>query len=147
MATTTKKLMRLPEQGQIAGVCAGLAQYFDIDVTLLRVVFVLLAIATGGGFVVAYLLMALIMPSDKDKAVEKTSAKALEHNAQTLAAEMRGTDRGNRVRNYFGIGLIALGVWLLLESVFPGWFDLRWDYVWPVALIIIGLFIATRRNG
>jgi len=146
MSSTTKQLTRLPDQGQIAGVCAGLADYFSIDVTLMRVAFVLLAIATGGGFIFAYLVLALVMPKHNDKHVSKSGSKTLEHNAQTLAAEMRDSGRGNRLRDYFGFGLIAFGLWLFLEAMFPRWFDMRWDYIWPVALIAVGIFIATRRN-
>lgn len=147
MASTTKQLTRLPERGQIAGVCAGLADYFDIDVTLMRIAFVLLAIVTGGGFVLVYVIMALVMPKYNDKHVSENGSKALEHNAQTLAAELRDSGRGTRLRNYFGLGLIVLGLWLFLGNMFPRWFDMRWDFIWPVALIIVGFFIATRRRG
>lgn len=141
---STKVLRRLPAEGQIAGVCAGLGEYFDIDPTLLRVVAVVLAIVTGGGFVLVYFLMALVMPKPNDK--PEITSKSLEHNAESLATEMRERSRDTRLRNFFGIGLITVGAWLLLTQVFPGIFVLGWDYVWAATLIIIGIYIATRRN-
>lgn len=42
-----KKLMRSRADRKIAGVCAGLAQYFDLDVALVRIVFFFLTLATG----------------------------------------------------------------------------------------------------
>jgi phage shock protein C len=48
---------------KIAGVCAGFARYFDVDVTLIRVLWLAVAIMTGVGFL-AYLAAWIIMPSD-----------------------------------------------------------------------------------
>lgn len=49
---------------KIAGVCAGFARYLDADVTLVRIVVLVLALSTGIGFV-AYLVAWLLMPSDE----------------------------------------------------------------------------------
>ena len=48
---------------KIAGVCAGLARYMDFDVTFIRVLWLVIAITTGVGFV-AYLAAWIVMPSD-----------------------------------------------------------------------------------
>lgn len=144
MAEPTKILRRLPEQGQIAGVCAGFAEYFNLDVTLVRVIFILLALMTGGGFILVYIIFAVVLPSSKIS-TEAADGVDIGHNIQNLADEARKTGRGNRLRNYFGAGLILLGLWMLLGQLFPGWFRLGWEFVWPLALIIIGIIIATRR--
>lgn len=143
MAEATKKLYRLPKQGQIAGVCAGLAEYFDIDVTLVRIIFIFLALITGGGFIVAYILMAIIMPS----AEKGTNAgNDFTQNVHGLADELRDSNRQNKLRNIAGVGLILLGVWLFLGQLYPEWVSKGWDYVWPVLVILLGIFIATRRG-
>lgn len=59
---TKKTLYRLPKQGKIAGVCAGLADYFDMDVTLMRVLFVVAAFVTGGFGILLYIILAIILP-------------------------------------------------------------------------------------
>lgn len=56
-----KKLYKDKSNGKICGVCAGLAAYFDIDVTLVRLVWVLFALVAGCG-ILAYILAAIIMP-------------------------------------------------------------------------------------
>lgn len=56
-----KTLYRIPKDGKIAGVCAGLADYFDMDVTLMRVLFVAGAFLTGIG-ILLYIVLALILP-------------------------------------------------------------------------------------
>jgi phage shock protein C len=56
-----KRLVRIEEGRMIAGVCTGLAAYLGVDPTLIRVIFVLLAIFGGGGLLI-YLILWLIMP-------------------------------------------------------------------------------------
>ena len=57
-----RKLYRAEEGKMIAGVCAGLAEYFAIDPTLVRLAWVLFC-ALGGSGVLAYMICALIIPS------------------------------------------------------------------------------------
>jgi phage shock protein C len=59
----SKPLMLDKSHKKIAGVCAGFARYLDVDVTLVRVIWLAVAIMTGVGFL-AYLAAWLIMPSD-----------------------------------------------------------------------------------
>lgn len=60
-----KKLRRSRSQKMIAGVCAGLADYFGLDATLLRVVYALLTVFTAFAGVLVYLIPWLIIPYDK----------------------------------------------------------------------------------
>jgi phage shock protein C len=60
-----KKLMRPQVGRKIAGVCAGVAEYFDLDVTLVRVVWLILAVCGGGGLI-AYLIGWIVMPSEPE---------------------------------------------------------------------------------
>ena len=59
----TRKLYRSRTNRQLAGVCGGLAQYFNMDATLIRVLFVLLAVLGGSGLVL-YLAMWIIVPRE-----------------------------------------------------------------------------------
>ena len=56
-----KRLMRSTSDRMIAGVCAGLADYLGIDPTIMRVLFVVLALAGGPG-ILAYLILWIVMP-------------------------------------------------------------------------------------
>ena len=58
-----RKLYRSTEGQMIAGVCAGLGKYLDIDPTVIRVVFALLA-AFGGGGILLYLILMIVMPPE-----------------------------------------------------------------------------------
>ncbi len=57
-----KKLRRSRSQKMIAGVCAGVADYFGLDATLLRVVYALLTVFTAFAGVLVYLILWLIVP-------------------------------------------------------------------------------------
>jgi len=59
----TQKLYRSRTNRQVAGVCGGLAQRFNVDVTLIRVLFILLAVFGGGGIVI-YVAMWIIVPKE-----------------------------------------------------------------------------------
>jgi phage shock protein C len=61
-----RKLYRSQTQRMIAGVCGGLAEYFNLDATLMRVLFLLLAVFGGSGIVI-YIVMWIIVP-DASKA-------------------------------------------------------------------------------
>ena len=59
-----KKLYRSKTEKKIFGVCGGLAEYFDVDVTVIRILF-LVGLLIGGGGLLAYLICALVMPEQK----------------------------------------------------------------------------------
>ncbi len=61
-----KKLTRKTQNEQIAGVCAGLADYFNLDVTVVRLIFVLMAFFGGPGLLL-YIILWVIMPEDERK--------------------------------------------------------------------------------
>ncbi len=60
-----KRLYRIEYGKRIAGVCGGLAEYFNIDPTIVRLAWVLLVCCAGGG-IFAYILAAIIMPSKSE---------------------------------------------------------------------------------
>jgi phage shock protein C len=60
--TSVKRLMRSKEK-KVAGVAAGLANYFDIDPTIVRILFVVIFFA-GGASLLAYLIMWIVMPEE-----------------------------------------------------------------------------------
>jgi phage shock protein C len=60
-----RKLMRSRSNRKIAGVCAGFAEYFDLDVTMVRVLWLLVAIFGGGG-ILAYFIAWIVMPEEPE---------------------------------------------------------------------------------
>lgn len=60
-AAPVKKLMRSSRDKKLGGVCAGLAEYFDIDPTIVRVVWLLAFLCAGAGFLV-YIVLWIVLP-------------------------------------------------------------------------------------
>ncbi len=66
-----RRVTRIPEEGQLGGVCAGLANYFDADVTLIRLAWVILSIVPGlllGGvlvYAVCWILLPIATPDER----------------------------------------------------------------------------------
>ena len=62
-----KKLYRSRKNRIIAGVCAGIGEYLEIDPTVIRLIWVLLTILSMGGGLIAYLLAWIIIPEEPKK--------------------------------------------------------------------------------
>jgi phage shock protein PspC (stress-responsive transcriptional regulator) len=81
MASDIKKLYRSRNDRMIAGVCGGLGEYFSIDPTLFRLVFVIAAVFGGSG-ILAYLLFMIIVPQEPmevaDSPIEVTETEPQE---------------------------------------------------------------------
>ena len=82
-AGTARRLYQISDGALISGVCNGLAAYFAIDVTLVRVLFVALVFLTGGMAIVAYLVLMFVVPYAKTSE-EHAAARGIPFNARTL---------------------------------------------------------------
>ena len=63
----TKILVRSRKGRMVAGICAGIAGYFGLDVTLVRVVVTVVSVITGGTGALAYLAAWMIIPGEGEK--------------------------------------------------------------------------------
>lgn len=136
-----KKLYRLPEQGKIAGVAAGFADYFDMDVTMMRLLFVAATLLSGGSIILVYIVLAFILPVKGDA---KNQAFDVSDRVDTLAEEMMQNGHARTVGNYAGVALIILGAWLLLGQFFPVLFKFQWNIIWPALIILFGVWIISK---
>lgn len=60
-----KKLTKSRNDRMLTGVCGGIAEYFGIDATIIRVIFALLVLSGGTGLLI-YILLAVVMPERED---------------------------------------------------------------------------------
>lgn len=80
-----RKLYSLPKEGKLSGVCAGLAAYLGMDVTIMRLLFVVLLFLTQGFMIIVYIVLAIAMPE------AKTSEEiAQAHGRPTTAQDIIG---------------------------------------------------------
>ncbi len=66
--TPPKRLFRSRTERMIAGVCGGIAQYFNLDPTIIRLIFILLLFAGGAAFLI-YIIMWIIVPLEPENRI------------------------------------------------------------------------------
>ncbi|MGZ8513006.1 MAG: PspC domain-containing protein [Candidatus Limnocylindria bacterium] len=126
------RLYRSRRERMLAGVAGGLAEQWNMDPSLVRLVWALLVPLSGGLALVAYIVMAIIVPEAGSAAADDA-----EMDAAPLATP---GDRGASGSAPLVIGgiIVIIGAWFLLGAYLPA-VDL--GRLWPVALIGIGLVI------
>lgn len=145
--TEPKKLYRSTTDRIIAGVAGGLAEYFEIDSTLVRFIFVALAFLGAG--IALYIIGWLIIPTRKNPSFihQVTSHKEeAEEAGEEIRQEVEDAWERMRVGNWYsGSWLIGLGIVLLLINF--GWIELNNILrLWPLILIIFGWQLINRHN-
>ena len=131
----SKRLYRSRVDCKIGGVCAGLAEYFDIDPTIIRITAILLILAHGIG-VLAYIIAWIAIPRQPlDSPVEVIAA-------DTTKVEKSGEKTAKNM-TLPGIILIVVGILFLFEHSY-WWFN--FGNLWPILLIIIGILMLIKHG-
>ena len=124
------------------GVAGGMAEYFGADPTIVRVAWVLLTLASAGLGLLAYVILAIVIPR---QTFDSTADESSQVN-ESEGGEPSYTDTRRRTGrlSLFGLALIAIGTLLLLNSlgVLYWW---RWDVFWPLLLIAAGVALLAGR--
>lgn len=146
-----ERLYRSQTDRIIGGVCGGLGEYLRIDTTVIRLLFVLLALGSGVGLMV-YLVMWLVVPAEGTVSNQDT----LHENAGEIAARTRtfGADLKRSLRNpdrqtglFIGAGLVSLGFIFLCKALgLPLLRSFNLGVWWPVILIVLGVLVVLRRS-
>jgi phage shock protein C len=74
MSSEQKKLYRSKENKLIGGVCGGLGEYFDVDPTIIRLLWVIVILMGGSGILI-YLVLWVVIPEKKDNISKKDDGK------------------------------------------------------------------------
>lgn len=132
----SRKLYRSRTDSMIAGVCGGLAEYFNIDTVLMRIAAVVIILVAPGAGILAYLIFWVVVPQ---KPIEESIAGA--ENPEQVSAEVDEvkSDRKSGIV-FIGAGLIVLGALILLNNFVPIVF-FSVGKLWPVALVVVGILI------
>jgi phage shock protein C len=162
-----KKLQRDEQNKTIAGVCAGLADYLSIDVTLVRIVFVLALVFHGGGFL-AYIIFWVAMPKKiygfnapgfrnpglVDYTVPPQSNEPIDYsvpNAFGNFSARPGVEFATQPKKpsnagvIAGAALVAFGGFFLLNNfdLLPDW---EFHRLWPIVIIVCGVILVFSRR-
>ncbi len=131
-----QRAYRLRKGKVVGGVCAGIAEYFDIDPVLLRIGFAVSFFVYGTGFLL-YLILMIALPY-KDEIVEYSQKTDDQENQPSSIENEYVYDPAAKKskRNLMGgILLITLGVIFLAGNYIP---DIDFSNLWPLILVAIG---------
>ena len=144
-----RRLYRSETESVLGGVAGGVAEYLDVDPAIVRVVWALLALLTGGIFFVLYIVMWIVVPYGPRAADGRRGrlggAGGRGRDLECAAAPPRARSSGGGSW-IFGLVLIGLGLYFLAREYFP---EVHFDRLWPLGLVLIGLvllFGAIRRR-
>lgn len=132
-----KKWYRSRNDRMIGGVAGGIAEYFDIDAVIVRIVFVF-ALFFGAG-ILAYILLWIIIPEEPftiENDFNSTSTSTSDHKTTSENAEVnkdQATNNRTRTAYIFGGILVVLGVILLFDNF------ISFDAFWPLVFIALGI--------
>jgi phage shock protein C len=152
-----RRLYKSRKNKTIAGVCGGIAEYFDIDPVVVRLIFILF-LFIGGAAIIAYIIGAIIIPNPPEEYVEATDTKApspkpiQKEPAPATAPAPASKSNGSLI---IGIILVLVGAYFLMGNLpflreYYWWF--RWhlrDFFVPGIFIVIGIILlvhGTRKN-
>ena len=137
-----KRFYRSTTDRKIAGVAGGLAEYFEIDPLLVRLIFVILLLVGGGGFLL-YIILWIITPDRpiilnqnqnsstmENQQSSNENQKPPQENQNTPPPQFK--NRGNLIG---GLVLITLGILFLADEFMP---NISFGDLWPIILIVIG---------
>ena len=127
--TMEKKLQRDTKHKVIGGVCAGLANYFGMDASLLRLLLAFMILFAGTGFWL-YIILWIVMPAANPQPASDT--------VDAVMTDAQQTPKPNKGSLVVGLILIGLGAIGLLHRFVPSF---NWQMVWPVLLIALGLVL------
>jgi phage shock protein PspC (stress-responsive transcriptional regulator) len=176
MGETTGGVLRRGSDRIVGGVASGLAHYFGIDALLVRIVFVILALAPPGIGIILYLVLWFLMepPVGAPQSATRTIGDRLRAMGDEIREDFRTgfsrsaepppaggappSSQGSPNRGWWspGYGGRPRGFWAGVILIGLGAYFLlanlgvlngfRWDIFWPAVLIAIGLLILVRRR-
>lgn len=141
-----KKLHRIPDQAVFGGVASGIAQYLQIDVVIVRVLFVvmlLLPIPPSFGWTgILYIILWAVLPTGP--AVPFTGTTGFDSNPLKPSEPFFDKKKSDQTVMVLGGILIFFGAVMLVDD-FPIWYQFK-KYFWPIILIAIGAFLILRQR-
>ena len=145
------RLYRSRHDRMLAGVAGGLAEMWGADPSLVRVIWALLVVFTGGIALLVYIVMALVVPDEpldfdapppvagEAPTTEAWATARAAHEARVAARRASGGERGTfPTAVILGGFLIILGGFFLAREFLP---QIDFDWFWPLVLVGLGVLL------
>ena len=151
-----RRLFRSRSDSMIGGVAAGLAAYLNSDPALVRIVWAILVVVTGGAALVVYIVAWIVVPEEPVGPAEPiatttdpvTGEVVTPAGEPATAATSTYSGTSGQAGVVIGIGLVVIGLWFLLRDYLP---EIDWSLIWPLVLVGIGALVLVtsmrRREG
>jgi phage shock protein PspC (stress-responsive transcriptional regulator) len=133
-----RRLYRCTHDRKIAGVASGLAEYFDADPTLVRLLW-FVSIFFGGLGLFLYIAMAIIVPNEP-YAVTPSDTDAAPGAPVEYQGHRHATRGDGRWTTFLGLALVLFGSLALVDAFVPAWED-AYRYLVPAFIIGIGALL------
>lgn len=149
-----KNLYRSLDHKVVGGVAGGLGEYFKVDPVIIRVLFVATALSGGAGLLI-YLIMWVIVPArpyfmeepyqqkERSRAFAGPDGEEIWEDEQGSSFDEEDETPNTTVKTFFGIALLAVGIMMFIDELFP---HFNFDYVVPVGLIFLGVYLLLKPN-
>jgi phage shock protein PspC (stress-responsive transcriptional regulator) len=125
-----KRLYKDRFDKKVGGVCGGLAQYFQIDASIIRLAFILLALVTWGAFIFVYLILWAILPLGPKSYVEANYKKLYRSRSDRRFAGVCGG-----LGKYFKIDSNIIRLIFIILLFITGFFPMMVAYVIAIGII------------
>ncbi|RQD70463.1 MAG: PspC domain-containing protein [Halanaerobium sp. MSAO_Bac5] len=137
-----KNLYRSRDDRMIAGVCGGIAEYFNVDYSLIRLALVFIFLFRGIGLI-AYLIAWLVISEEPryEKSEEVEADYYLEEDEEKAA---EAEEKSNKRQKLFALLLIIIGSLFLVDIWLP---NIYWQRYWPIILIAAGFMLLKGDNN
>jgi phage shock protein C len=146
--TESNKLYRSEINRILGGVSSGLALFFKVDATLIRVLFVLLTLFGGSGLII-YLILWVIIPTESAKETSLTS-EDLRKNLDEIGDKAREITESfetqattSNSRSLLGMIIVGVGAVILLSN-FGVFHFINFEKLWPLVIVAIGIALLFR---
>ena len=158
-----RRLYRCDHDRKLAGVAGGIAEYFDVDVSLVRILWIV-SIFFGGFGILLYILMALVVPlepvgmrpapwasrpvgsPDTDSGTPEAGGQPVAGDAPTgwqygTAPHRHAGHAGSGLgMAFFGGALVLFGALALVDQLLPAWAD-QGRFLWPAFILGLGVLL------
>ncbi|KKQ49500.1 MAG: Phage shock protein C, PspC [Candidatus Woesebacteria bacterium GW2011_GWD1_38_10] len=147
---TPAKLFRSQNDRVVAGVCTGLGEFFQIDATIIRLIFIIVTLFGGGGLLL-YLILWLIIPSQgSDSEITKENidkgVNEMKDKARDITESIKLNSTNLNTRQFLGIIILAFGAILLLDNFGIVNIARLWRFIPALVIIFLGISILKKRE-
>ncbi|MBO8183218.1 MAG: PspC domain-containing protein [Archaeoglobus sp.] len=155
------KIYRSKDDKVVFGVCGGLAKYFGVDSTILRLIFIIATLYHGSG-ILLYIILAIIMPEEKKAKVEVEAVKKAEKGEKEVSEVSEGAAESvesepvesgigrleekprEERRRLLALGLIVVGAYFLVKDLIS--IFISSSQILGIILLLLGVALILKKS-